>query len=358
MTFIFLFFSLPFWVFDCGELTCRVGDLTLDDGAAKKVFLRETIEKEVRLSYVERIQRTLPEEYYTILPGKPDIEDWKPVSGASLFPCQFLPPLPLTLSSSSFISDIIRGLSSWIERFNAGDDSEKFIEALRAGDDVAITSFIDSSPNPGPIFVAGLLYISHETPYSHQIPTSIVDALKSHASKADVVSSIMKFWRDRPSTGVVLAMKYVDLGVCGVADVVGWLLEQDRWMSRAWGWEIVHVCLEKVDSLTSEEAAQNGENGDRNNGEVEGTMDVDSTNAYGNTGGNERENKRREIFQKIVDGVAACYERQMGELDKDWLKEWLRMVVGTYYEEFSGLSADGWAGEILRETEEFRDLVS
>lgn len=59
----------------------RIADLTLDDGAAKKVFLRETIEKEVRLSYLERIQRSLPEDYYAILPEKPDIEDWKTVSG-------------------------------------------------------------------------------------------------------------------------------------------------------------------------------------------------------------------------------------------------------------------------------------
>jgi hypothetical protein len=53
----------------------------LADGEAKKVFMRETLEKEVRLSYVERIQRTLPEDYFTILPQKPDIEDWKTVSG-------------------------------------------------------------------------------------------------------------------------------------------------------------------------------------------------------------------------------------------------------------------------------------
>ena len=345
-------------MFRCGDLTCRVGDLTLDDGAAKKVFLRETIEKEVRLSYVERIQRTLPEDYYAILPEKPDVDDWKIVSRTSLFPSRCIPPFGLTHSSSSLTSDIVRGLTSWVERFNAGDDSEKFIEALRAGDDVAIASFVDSSPNPGPLLVAGLLYISHETPYSHQISTSIVDLLKSHASKADVVSSIMKFWRDRPSTGVVLAMKYVDLGVCGVGDVVGWLLGQDGWMSRAWGWEIVHVCMEKVDSLTSEEAAQNGDKGEGHNGEIEGTMAVDSASGYGSTGGNESKNRRREIFQKIVDGVGACYERQTGELDREWLKEWFRMVVGTYCENFSGLSMDGWTGEILREAEEFRNLVS
>ena len=60
---------------------CRVGDLDLEEGAPKKVFLKETIEKEVRLSYLERIQRTLPEEYFSVFPEKPDVEEWKSIAG-------------------------------------------------------------------------------------------------------------------------------------------------------------------------------------------------------------------------------------------------------------------------------------
>jgi len=60
----------------------RVGDLELEEGMPKKVFLRETLEKEVRLSYLERIQRTLPEEYFAVFPTKPDVEIWQPISGS------------------------------------------------------------------------------------------------------------------------------------------------------------------------------------------------------------------------------------------------------------------------------------
>jgi hypothetical protein len=62
-------------------LIYRVGDLELEEGTPKKVFLRETIEKEVRLSYLERIQRMLPEEYFAILPENAAVEEWKPISG-------------------------------------------------------------------------------------------------------------------------------------------------------------------------------------------------------------------------------------------------------------------------------------
>ena len=72
------------FLLQCSQLTFfRVGDLELEDGAPKKVFLKETIEKEVRLSYLERIQRTLPEEYFSVFPEKPNIEEWKPISGLS-----------------------------------------------------------------------------------------------------------------------------------------------------------------------------------------------------------------------------------------------------------------------------------
>lgn len=59
-----------------------MGDLELEDGMPKKVFLRETLEKEVRLSYLERIQRTLPEEYFAVFPTKPDVETWRLISGS------------------------------------------------------------------------------------------------------------------------------------------------------------------------------------------------------------------------------------------------------------------------------------
>jgi hypothetical protein len=61
---------------------CRLGDLGLEEGKPRKVFLRETIEKEVRLSYLERIQRTLPEEYFDVFPEKADVENWTVIAGA------------------------------------------------------------------------------------------------------------------------------------------------------------------------------------------------------------------------------------------------------------------------------------
>jgi MIF4G like len=61
----------------------RISDLELEEGMPKKVFLRETIDKEVRLSYLERIQRTLPEEYFAVFPEKTEAGEWTTVSGSN-----------------------------------------------------------------------------------------------------------------------------------------------------------------------------------------------------------------------------------------------------------------------------------
>jgi len=58
-----------------------LGDLGLEEGKPRKVFLRETIEKEVRLSYLERIQRTLPEEYFDVFPQKAEVEAFAAIAG-------------------------------------------------------------------------------------------------------------------------------------------------------------------------------------------------------------------------------------------------------------------------------------
>ena len=122
------------------------------------MFLRETIDKEVRLSYLERIQRTLPEEYFAVFPMKPEVEQWKLISGTS------------------------RKRRADADRFGGGDDSEKLVEALRARDDSAVAEYLDSNPNSGELLVAATLFISHETPYSHTLPLNILELIKQHTS--------------------------------------------------------------------------------------------------------------------------------------------------------------------------------
>jgi len=170
---------------------------------------------------------------------------------------------------------------------------------------------------------------------------------------------------------MVLVMKFVDLEVLTVGGVVQWVLGQDEWMRKGWGWELVQIVVEKVDGLSVRKVVGDGEvdggekvaaeTGEDGNGEEmvveeekakEEEMQVDSTNGVmnGTAGVNE---ERKKLFAKIVAGVGVCYERQT-VLDKEWLKEWFGMVVRKYSADVVGLEGgEDWVAEMLTQAEEY-----
>lgn len=244
---------------------------------------------------------------------------------------------------------------------------------LRAKDDSAITVYLDENPSSGELLVAGLLSISHETPYSHTISPATLDLIKKYTTSSSLISTIMSFWRDRPSTATVLVMKYVDMRIISLADVISWLLEQDSWMRKSWGWEIIQICSDKANgrisrqfkpeskSIETKPAVTNSddkemtdakpaEEASEENSGAE-VMQIDGQNGHVNDHDTNKE--RKQMFEKVVEGVSACYERQ-SESNGDWLKEWFAMVVRRYGEDVAGLKATGWAGEVLAAGEEYR----
>jgi hypothetical protein len=156
-------------------------------------------------------------------------------------------------------------------------------------------------------------------------------------------------------------MKYVDLEVVTLSDVVSWLLEQDSWMRKSWGWEIIQICFEKAEGRHRAAIEQNGKLTEASKEQnlsdemdddkpAEDVMQVDSKN--GDMNGSQA-NERREMFEKIVSGVGACYEGQ-GEHDQYWLKEWFAMVVRKYGTDLEGFERTGWAGQFLSEAETYK----
>jgi MIF4G like len=256
------------------------------------------------------------------------------------------------------------------DRFGGAEDSEKLVEAIRTRDEDAISQYLTSTSNPSDILIPAILFASHETPYSHSLSPQTVELVRKYCSvEAAVINSIMGFWRDRPATAMVLVMKFVDLEVLRVGGVVQWILGQDGWMRKGWGWEFVQIVVEKVDGLsvrkaenktTGEKVAvETGEDGNVEE-KVEGEekpeeeeMQVDSTNGVMNGTATVNE-ERKELFAKIVAGVGACYERQT-VLDKEWLKEWFGMVVRKYSADVVGLEGEeNWVAEMLTHAEDYR----
>ena len=242
-----------------------------------------------------------------------------------------------------------------VERFGGDDTSEKLIEAIRARDESAVSTYIDENPS-GELLVAAILHVSHATPYSHSIPPATLELVKKHTTPLSLIGTIMSFWKERPSTAVVLVMKYVDLEVISLLDVITWLLEQDSWMKWSWGWEIIQVCFEKADTPKKSEVEPPTEDGnvmqdDSEKENAEEKMGEDNMQVDMNATTNRAE--RPELFEQIVAGIESCYERQ-NEQDQYWVKEWFAMVVRKFGAGVAGMEATGWVREMLTNAEEFR----
>ena len=59
----------------------RQGSLPLDPAHPRVCFIRETLEKDIRLSYYERIKSTVPEPFHALIPSQPSGPDFEYENG-------------------------------------------------------------------------------------------------------------------------------------------------------------------------------------------------------------------------------------------------------------------------------------
>ena len=235
-------------------------------------------------------------------------------------------------------------------------ETEKIIEGIKSRDENLRTTELDSIPSDikGKCLLAAILFVSRETPYSHPIPGQMVDFIKEYTTPSVLFDTIMGFWKQRPSTAMVLIMRYADLLEIPLSEILLWILRQDGWMSRAWGWETVQACLEKVNGRKQGKAQQtNGpQQGVEKNGGTEVTeaeeMQVDQNGGNGD--------ERREILRVIVSNVGECYSRQ-SEMDKYWLKALFAMVMRKFSYDVDGVDTTettDWVAETINAAKEYR----
>ena len=250
-----------------------------------------------------------------------------------------------------------------LDRFGQTEGSGKLLDAIRARDESAITAYCEANPNSGELLLAALLFLSRETPYSYVIPPAAIELVKNNTTSSTLISTVMSFWKDKPSTGLVLVLKYVDMNLISLVDVISWLLHQDSWMSKSWGWELTEICFTRASApkedigerkSKDEDDMVEGESDENQRDNVMETMQVDSERQQVN--GTNSNQEVRELFGKIVAGVAACCKRQ-GEWDQYWLKEWFAMVVRRYWTDETAVFGTDWVEAMLHDAEKYRSRL-
>ncbi|QSL65487.1 hypothetical protein MERGE_002799 [Pneumocystis wakefieldiae] len=214
-----------------------VYDLDLDSMHPKKAFIRETIEKEISLSYCSKIKDSLPEAYHLLLPENP--------FSSSYFDYE--------LPNSKYYAEV----GTLLETMRVNTEQSETDVALEIIEKTAIEN--NESDPPYEALKALVQCVLHlgEKSYSSSLNTieRNLPGLQARCNANDrtrrqTVDIIIKFWRDKPAIGTTLVNKFLNYSVIDAVSIIEWvILDADiEYISRNFTWELIKMALNKVNS--------------------------------------------------------------------------------------------------------------
>lgn len=205
----------------------------------KAGFVRETLEKMTRLSYFERIKRSLPEELYSYLPPTPtprfrfrqndahDAENYAKVAAQTLMDKM------QTKESDESVLD-------WLStvRFGQENDSPEQLEKNK------IDTVVQC------MFQMGAKSLSHFLNTVERY-LKVLQELTGGANRVRarliVAGSIAEFWRDSSQHIVLLMDKLMAYNIIDNTCIVNWIFDQQTTrFTRNYIWEILHNTIQKT----------------------------------------------------------------------------------------------------------------
>ncbi|CAO0803530.1 unnamed protein product [Mucor circinelloides] len=211
--------------------------LTLDPNHPQACFIRETLEKEIRLSYYERIKSIIPEEFHALVPSAApapnfaykDIKD--PLHAQAKVVIE-------SLRTKKTADEVRTILDKYKEEVRAtGVDEQEQNQRVRE------------------MFVQCLLLVGSKS-FSHilNVVERYLDVLRFVNATPDgrlhTVQIVASFWEHNTQFLGILLDKLLNYRVIDPASVINWIFEtnQLQFAGRAFIWEILKNTLSKVNS--------------------------------------------------------------------------------------------------------------
>jgi nuclear cap-binding protein subunit 1 len=206
----------------------------------KKAFILGGIEKEMRLSFAKRVRDTLPPAYHVLIPASKDneIPDFKYNDDTTPHSAEAKKLIPLLKKKApdSEIEAVLKAISD-LETTNAAADPSL------AATDAFVTA----------ICYIGSKSLSHVLSYIERCKdrlTAIGHA--SPASRAQIISSVIAFWRDvQAGVAVNIVDKLLNYTILTPSSVIQWALDAERidggrLLAETWIYEMVDRTMNKV----------------------------------------------------------------------------------------------------------------
>ncbi|EFX00021.1 cap-binding protein [Grosmannia clavigera kw1407] len=191
-----------------------VDDVALPDIHPHKAFILGAIDKEIRLSFAQRIKNTLPEPYKELI--KPETE-------------KDVPAFKFQTDDTPFAAEG-RELAALLKRKAPDEEVQTVIGriqdlALDSGRDEPLVASMD-------VFTTAVLWVgskslSHVLACIERTKDRFLDAgAASEAARSQILEAVMTFWAAHPGIAVSITEKLLNYAILSPETVVKWALDK------------------------------------------------------------------------------------------------------------------------------------
>ncbi|KAI1312766.1 MIF4G like-domain-containing protein [Xylaria venustula] len=216
-----------------------VEDVDLPELHPRKSFILGALDKEIRLSFAQRIKGTLPEPYQVLI--GPEKE-------------QDTPEFKFNNEHTPFSAEG-KELAALLKRKAPDEEIQQVIDRIHS---VALDQAIDPTVTSTDIFMTAVCWVgskslSHVLACIERTKDRLLDAgAASEAARAQIITAVMNYWSSHPGVAISIIEKLLNYSIVTPAAVIDWALVGDRAgpygqaLSKAWVFELVFNTVVKV----------------------------------------------------------------------------------------------------------------
>jgi nuclear cap-binding protein subunit 1 len=329
-----------------------VDDVALPDLDPSKAFIKGAIDKEIRLSFAQRIKNTLPEPYQPLISPdtEKDVPDFKFATDGKSLPLaafQFHEPPHTKADPDVPFAPEGRELASMLRKKVAEEDIQPIIDRIQSE---ALDRNLDPIVTSTDVFVTAVLHMGSKT-LSHVLAAiernkdRLLDiGAASDAAREQILDSVASYWAAHPGVAVTIVEKLLNYSILHPLTVIRWALVTSAGrttgdsLAQAHVYEVVLNTVVKVSSRVRQlvsapaPAAANTVDGDTTMGGGDSSSEAEAAEVKA----------MRDLFRGIDDALVAwaegskdeMIEAEIGEGDgksqqdrlvRRWGARWLRV---------------------------------
>ncbi|KAI1076302.1 MIF4G like-domain-containing protein [Whalleya microplaca] len=216
-----------------------VEDVNFPDMHPCKAFIIGALDKEIRLSFAQRIKGTLPEPYQVLI--GPEKE-------------QDTPEFKFNDDHTPFAEEG-KELAALLKRKAPDEEIQPVIDRIHSA---ALDQSIDPLVSSTDVFMTAVCWVgskslSHVLACIERTKDRLLDAgAASEAARAQIITAVMAYWSAHPGVAISIVEKLLNYSIVTPGAVIDWALVSDRAgpygqaLSKAWVFELVLNTVVKV----------------------------------------------------------------------------------------------------------------